>query len=354
MKGLILSGGKGTRLRPLTYTAAKQLVPVANKPVLFYAIENLVEAGIGEIGIVVGDTADQIRAAVGDGSQFGAAVTYIPQEAPLGIAHGVKIAEPFIGRDRFVLFLGDNFVRDGIVPLVKQFGDESLHCQILLYRVKNPQDFGVAQIVDGRVRRVVEKPKELISDLAVIGIYMFDQSVFEAVNNIRPSARGELEITDTIQYLIDQGRNVRHHIITGWWIDTGKKDDMLEANRLILEKIDTAVHGAVDGNSQLLGKVIVEEGAEICNSVIRGPVIIGRNTKIINAYIGPFTAIDHDCTIRNSEVEHSIVLEHSCIIDIDQRIEDSLIGRNVEITRSPMKPKAHKLMLGDYSRVGIL
>jgi len=354
MKGLILSGGKGTRLRPLTYTAAKQLVPVANKPVLFYAIENLVQAGIEEIGIVVGDTADQIRAAVGDGRQFGASISYIPQAAPLGIAHGVKIAEPFIGRDRFVLILGDNFVRDGIVTLVREFRDESLHCQILLYRVKNPQEFGVAHVVVGRVQRVVEKPKEFISDLAVIGIYMFDRSVFEAVNNIQPSARGELEITDTIQYLIDQGRNVRHHVIEGWWIDTGKKDDMLEANRLILETIDTAIRGVVDGHSQLLGKVIVEEGAEVSNSVIRGPAIIGRNTKIVNAYVGPFTSIDHDCLIRDSEVEHSIVLENSCIVDIHQRIEDSLIGRNVEITRSPMKPKAHKLMLGDYSRVGIL
>ncbi len=354
MKGLILSGGKGTRLRPLTYTAAKQLVPVANKPVLFYAIEDLVEAGIAEIGIVIGDTGDKIREAVGDGSRFGARVTYIEQDAPLGIAHGVKIAEDFIGRDRFVLFLGDNFLRDGIVPLVKRFEEEALNSQILLYRVRNPQDFGVAQLVGERVARGVEKPKQPVSDFAVIGIYMFDRNVFDAVKSIQPSARGELEITDTIQWLIDNGLAVGHHVIQGWWIDTGKKDDMLEANRLILETLEPAMRGSVDSESELLGRVVVESGAEIRNSVIRGPAIIGHDTKILNSYIGPFTSIDHHCLIQDSEVEHSIVLEHSTITGIPRRIEDSLIGRNVEITRSSMKPKAYKLMLGDYSRVGIL
>ena len=257
MKGLILSGGKGTRLWPITYTGAKQLVPVANKPVLFYAIEDLVEAGITEIGIVVGDTGDQIRAAVGDGSAFGAKVTYIQQDAPLGIAHGVKIAEPLIGKDRFVLFLGDNFIRDGIVSLVKKFEDSGVNSQILLYRVRNPQDFGVAELSGGQVVRVTEKPKEPKSDLAVIGIYMFDHNVFEAVRNIKPSARGELEITDTIQYLITSGFAVAPQVITGWWIDTGKKDDLLEANRLILETFESRIEGEVDSSSQVNGKVIV-------------------------------------------------------------------------------------------------
>ncbi|MBI2953631.1 MAG: glucose-1-phosphate thymidylyltransferase [Chloroflexi bacterium] len=355
MKGLILSGGKGTRLRPITYTGAKQLVPVANKPVLFYAIEDLIEAGIRDIGIVVGDTRDQIKAAVGDGSDFGCRITYIEQEAPLGIAHGVKIAESFIGKDRFVLFLGDNFLRDGIVPLVERFADDpEMNSQILLYRVKNPQDFGVAELVDGLVARVVEKPKEPRSDLAVIGIYMFDHHVFEAVNRITPSARGELEITDTIQYLIDHGLRVHPHVIGGWWIDTGKKDDMLEANRLILDTMETQILGAIDATSEIYGKVVVGKGAEVHNSVIRGPVIVGENARIINSYVGPFTSINYDCEIIGSEIEHSIVLENSKIIDIHGRIEDSLIGRNVEIYKSPIKPKAFKMMLGDYSKVGIL
>ena len=354
MKGLILSGGKGTRLRPITYTGAKQLVPVANKPVLFYAIEDLVEAGITDIGIVVGDTGDQIKAAVGDGCRFGCCVSYIEQEAPLGIAHGVKIAREFVKDDRFVLFLGDNFLRDGIVPLVEEFANSRMNCQVLLYRVKNPQDFGVAELTDGKVTRVVEKPREPKSDLAVIGIYMFDHHVFEAVENIKPSARGELEITDTIQYLIDAGLDVRPHIITGWWIDTGKKDDMLEANRLILDTLDTKILGTVDAESQVYGKVVIEKGAEIRNSVIRGPVIIGENTRINNAYIGPFTSINYNCEVSGSEIEHSIVLENCRIIDIHERIEDSLIGRNVEITKSTLKPRAYKLMLGDYSKVGVL
>ena len=354
MKGLILSGGKGTRLRPLTYTGAKQLVPVANKPVLFYAIEDLVEAGITDLGIIVGDTRDQVVAAVGDGSKFGAKVSYIDQPAPLGIAHAVKTAESFIGRDSFVLFLGDNFIREGIAPLVQQFATGGANSMILLYRVSNPQDFGCAELVGGRVARVVEKPKEPKSDLAVIGIYMFDYHVFEAVNAIKPSARGELEITDTIQYLIDHGMDVQASIIEGWWIDTGKMADILEANRLVLETIDQEIRGSVDEQSRVTGRVIVDAGAEIRNSVIRGPAIIGERTKVIDSYVGPFTSIYHDCTITRSEIEHSVILEYCRITDIPTRIEDSLIGRHVEIDRSPVKPKAIKLMLGDYSRVGIL
>ncbi|TAK33907.1 MAG: glucose-1-phosphate thymidylyltransferase [Chloroflexota bacterium] len=353
MKGLILSGGKGTRLRPLTYTGAKQLVPVANKPVLFYAIEDLVEAGITDVGVIVGDTADQVMAAVGDGSKFGCNVTYIPQDAPLGIAHAVKIAKPFVGNDRFVLFLGDNFIRDGIVPLVQHFQENDLNSLILLNRVKNPQDFGVAEMDGGKVVRLVEKPREPKSDLAVIGIYMFDHHVFEAVDSIKPSARGELEITETIQYLIDNGYRVGAHLLTGWWIDTGKMEDILEANRLILETLEQRVDGRVDAESRLIGKVVIEQGAEIVNSVVRGPAIIGERTRIVNSYVGPFSSIYMDCLISESEIEHSIVLENCCILDIRERIEDSLIGRNVQINRSPIKPKAYKLMLGDHSRIGI-
>ncbi|HVC33774.1 MAG TPA: glucose-1-phosphate thymidylyltransferase [Chloroflexota bacterium] len=354
MKGLILSGGKGTRLRPITYTGAKQLVPVANKPVLFYAIEDLVEAGISDIGIVIGDTGDQIRAAVGDGTAFGATVTYIPQEAPLGLAHGVKIAADFLGEDRFVLFLGDNFIRDGIVPLVDEFRSGQANCQILLYHVQNPEAFGVADVRGSRVLRVVEKPKDPPSDLAIVGIYMFDHHVFEAIQQIRPSARGELEITDTIQLLIDQGLHVVPKIIGGWWIDTGKHADMLEANRLILEVQEPAMLGTADADSQILGRVVVQRGAEIRNSVIRGPAIIGEETRIVDSYVGPFSSIYHHCLVQGSEIEHSIILEHSRIVDVPHRIEESLIGRNVEIARSPIKPRAYKLMLGDYSKVGIL
>jgi glucose-1-phosphate thymidylyltransferase len=354
MKGLILSGGKGTRLRPITYTGAKQLVPVANKPVLFYAIEDLVEAGITDVGIVIGDTGDQIRAAVGDGSQFGARVTYIPQEAPLGLAHGVKISQDFLGEEPFVLFLGDNFIRDGIVPLVEEFRTSGANCQLLLYRVPNPEAFGVADVRGNRILKVVEKPQIPPSDLAIIGIYMFDHHVFEAIREIKPSARGELEITDTIQVLIDWGLTVVPKIITGWWIDTGKHADMLEANRLILETQEPATHGMVDGKSQIYGRVVIQKGAEIRNSVIRGPAIIGEETQVIDSYIGPFTSIYHHCLIEGSEIEHSIILENSRVVDVPHRIEESLIGRNVEISRSPIKPRAYKFMLGDYSKVGIL
>lgn len=353
MKGLILSGGKGTRLRPLTYTAAKQLVPVANKPVLFYAIEDLVEAGITDLGIVVGDTHEQIRAAVGDGSRFGASVTYVEQPAPLGLAHAVKISERFLGDDRFVLFLGDNFIREGVVPLVKEFAEGNANAMILLYRVPNPQDFGVAEIDEGRLVRVVEKPREPRTDLAIVGIYMFDHHVFEAARSIAPSARGELEITDAIQYLVDHDFNVQARIVSGWWIDTGKMSDMLEANRLVLETLEPRVLGSVDQSSQIYGRVVVEAGAEIRNSVVRGPAIIGEHTRVFDSYVGPFTSIYHHCLISQAEIEHSIVMENSQIVSISHRIEDSLIGRNVEINHSLVKPRGYKFMLGDFSRVSI-
>ncbi|MBI4301525.1 MAG: glucose-1-phosphate thymidylyltransferase [Chloroflexi bacterium] len=354
MKGLILSGGKGTRLRPFTYTGAKQLVPVANKPVLFYAIEDLVEAGITDIGIVVGDTAEQVMGAVGDGSRFGAKITYIRQEQPLGIAHGVKISEPFLQKEPFVLFLGDNLLCDGILPLVEKFRHGGMHSLILLTQVKNPQNFGIAECYDGRVVRLVEKPREPKSDLAVVGIYLFDHHVFEAINNIQPSARGELEITETIQYLIDRGFAVKAHHLTGHWTDTGKMDDILEANRWLLETLEEKIEGTVDSHSSIYGKLILEPGAEIVNSVIRGPVAIAQGTKIVNSFIGPYTSIYYDCLIANSEVEHSIVMENCRIMDIEHRIGDSLVGRSVEVTKSPAKPKTYRLVLGDHSKVEVL
>jgi glucose-1-phosphate thymidylyltransferase len=355
MKGLVLSGGKGTRLRPITYTSAKQLVPVANKPVLFRVIEAIRDAGIDEIGIVIGDTGPEVRAAVGDGKRWGVHIEYIPQDAPLGLAHAVKIARDFIGDDRFVVFLGDNCIQGGISTLIEQFGHSSYNAQIVLTQVANPQQYGVAELDErGRIMRLTEKPREPRSDLALVGIYMFDPSIWQAVEAIKPSWRGELEITDAIQWLVQHDRQVFPYIHDGWWIDTGKKDDMLEANRLILEELTAANEGYVDRDSQLIGKVIIEKGAEIINSTIRGPAIIGENTRIVNAYVGPFTSIYHHCTIESSEIEHSIVLDYCSIRDLPSRLEDSLIGRYVEINRSPLKPRAYRLVLGDHSTVGVL
>jgi len=353
VKGLILSGGKGTRLRPLTYTSAKQLVPIANKPVLFYGIEAIADAGIRDIGIVVGDTQAEIRAAVGDGSRWGVRVTYIEQDAPRGLAHAVKISRDFIGDDPFVMYLGDNLLNKGITEFVKEFGDERPAAQILLAKVPDPQMFGVAELRDGKVVRLVEKPKEPIGDLALVGVYMFGPDVFESVERIRPSSRNELEITDAIQDLIDHGLTVRPKIVDGWWKDTGKLEDMLEANRLILETFQQRVSGSVDDQSRIEGKVVIDEGAVIERSVIRGPAIIGRNARIVHAYVGPFTSIMNDVEIQDTEIEHSIVLEGSCLRDLANRVTDSLIGKNVKIYRVPLKPSAYRFMLGDNSEVGI-
>ena len=353
MKGLILSGGKGTRLRPLTYTSAKQLVPVANKPVLFYGIEAIAAAGIREIGIVVGDTQTEIRAAAGDGSRWGVRIQYIEQAAPLGLAHAVKISEGFLGRDPFVMYLGDNLLNKGITHFVEEFERERPAAQILLARVPDPQMFGVAQLSDGKVIRLVEKPKEPIGDLALVGVYMFGPEVFESVNRIRPSFRNELEITDAIQDLSDRGLTVRPHIVEGWWKDTGKLEDMLEANRLILDTYERRIEGTVDVESRIEGKVVVEPGAVVERSVIRGPAIIGRGARIVHAYVGPFTSIMNDVEIQDSEIEHSIVLEGSSVRNLANRVTDSLIGKNVRIYRMPVKPVAYRFMLGDNSEVGI-
>jgi glucose-1-phosphate thymidylyltransferase len=354
MKALVLSGGKATRLRPITHTSAKQLVPVANKPILFYAIEAIRDAGIEDIGIIVGHTAEEVMAAVGDGSKWGVKVTYIPQDAPRGLAHAVKIAEDFIGEDKFVMFLGDNLIREGVAEVVRKFESEGANAHIMLAQVKNPQDFGVAELDGDRVTRLVEKPKEPKSDLALVGVYLFDKNIFTAVNSIKPSARGELEITDAIQFLIEQGYNVHWHKITGWWKDTGKLEDMLEANRLVLETIETRIDGEVDDSSAIYGRVIVEKGAKVTKSVIRGPAIVGEDCEVTNAYIGPFTAVYNRTKILGSEVEHSIILEDSCVKDIGARIEDSLIGKNVMVAKDDGRPRAYRLMLGDNSDVRVI
>ncbi len=354
MKALVLSGGKGTRLRPITYTSAKQLVPVANRPVLFRVLDTITAAGIRDIGIVVGDTAEEVMKAVGDGSAWGAQITYIRQEAPLGLAHAVKISKDYLGDSPFVMFLGDNVIQGGIKHLVEEFSRGDWNAQIVLKEVENPSQFGVAELKDGRVVRLIEKPKEPPSNLALVGIYMFDHHIFEAVEAIKPSWRGELEITDAIQYLIDKGYKVYPYIHTGWWIDTGKMEDLLEANRLLLDEINTSVEGKIDNDSSVTGRVVIESGAEIVRSTIRGPVAIGKNTRVENAYIGPYTSIYHDCIVRNCEIEHCIVMEGTKIEDIPFRLEDSLIGRYVEIKGTVTKPKAYRMMLGDHSKVSLI
>jgi len=354
MKGLILSGGKGTRLRPLTYTSAKQLVPVANKPVLFYAIESIVAAGIHDIGIIVGDTGAEIRAAVGDGARFGARVTYIEQDAPRGLAHAVLIAEPFLGKSQFVMYLGDNLIAGGITGLVEEFRRLGCNSEILLAEVPNPQQFGVAELTgDGKVRRLVEKPPEPRSNLALVGVYMFDSSIFESVRRIKPSARGELEITDAIQDLIDRGKDVHPHLVRGWWKDTGKLEDVLEANRIVLESLEPKPGAAVGAGSRLEGRVWVGENVEIVDSLVRGPVVIGDGARLESAFVGPYTSIGERCTLVCCEIENSIVLADSTLRDIPLRIDGSLIGRNVRIVKTDQKPKAYRFMVGDNSEVGI-
>ncbi len=355
MKGLILSGGKGTRLRPLTFTQAKQLVPVANKPVLFYGIEALVGAGIRDIGIIVGETRDEIREAAGDGSRWGpdVRITYIEQPEPLGLAHAVLIAEPFLRGEPFVMYLGDNILKSGIISLVREFEERRPNALILLTPVPNPQMFGVAELRDNQVVRLVEKPKEPASNLALVGVYMFDAHIFEAVKAIRPSWRNELEITDAIQYLVEKGYVVQPHLVSGWWKDTGKIEDILDANRLILETIEGAVEGTVDEASKVSGAVVIEAGAVVRASTIRGPAIIGAGCEIADSYIGPFTSIQKGCRIVGTEIEHSIVLEGSEILDIGSRIDESLIGRDVRIHKCPPKPLAYRFMVGDKSEIGL-
>lgn len=354
LKGLVLAGGKGSRLRPLTATGAKQLVPVANKPVLFYALEQLVAADVVEIGIVTGDTGAQVREAVGDGTRFGARVTYLPQPAPLGLAHAIVIAREWLGDDAFCMFLGDNFLKGGITPYAARFRTAVCQAQILLKRVPDPSAFGVAVLDgDGRVVRLVEKPKDPISDLAVIGVYFFGPEIHEITPRLVPSARGELEITDAIQGLVDAGCLVHAAEIDDEWIDTGKKDDLLAANRLVLLDLGRRVCGDVDEASTIEGAVVVEAGAVVRGSTVRGPAIVGAGARLTDAYVGPFTAIGPGCELTGCEIEHSIVLERSTVRDVGLRIADSLIGREVVVARSPLKPRAIRLMIGDHSVVNV-
>ena len=354
LKGLILSGGKGTRLRPITHTSAKQLVPVANKPVLFYGIESLVAAGVQEIGIIIApETGAEIREAAGDGSRFGVAITYIEQDAPSGLAHAVLTAEPFLADSPFVMYLGDNLLRDGITDLVEQFRAEGPDAMILLTSVPDPENYGVAELDGDKVARLVEKPKEPLSDLALVGVYMFTPAIFDAARAIEPSWRNELEITDAIQWLITQGLRVDPHIVRGWWKDTGQVQDMLDANRLILDDLDERVEGSLV-DSRVEGRVAIEPDVVIERSTVRGPTIIGAGSVIRDAYIGPYSAIGENVTIERAEIEYSIVLSGSSVRDLEGRVEASLIGRNVAIGRSPALPKAYRFVVGDNAEIAIL
>ena len=354
MKALVLSGGSGTRLRPITHTSAKQLVPVANKPVLFYGLEAIAAAGVTDVGIIVGDTAPAIEAAVGDGSKFGIKVTYIRQLAPLGLAHAVLVAREFLGDDDFVMYLGDNFIVGGITDLVEEFTSARPAAQIMLTKVTDPRSFGVAELDEstGRVKGLEEKPKQPKSDFALVGVYLFTPAIHEAVASLKPSWRGELEITEAIQWLLDNGRTVNSTTITGYWKDTGNVPDMLEVNRLVLESMEQRLDGTVSDDSEIIGRVIVEEGATVAGSRIVGPAIIGAGSTVTGSYIGPFTAIDEGCSIEDSEIEYSILLSRASIRGV-RRIEASLIGHDTEVTPAPRVPRAHRLVLGDHSKVQI-
>jgi len=354
LKALIASGGRGTRLRPITHTQNKHLIPIANKPILHYAIEAAVGAGIREIGIVHNADSDEVPKAIGDGSRWGAKITYIPQDTPGGLSQVVALAESFVNGDRFIFYLGDNMVVGGVKRFVDEFEKSGCNCFLTLSRVKDPERFGVPEIRDGKIVAVEEKPKNPKSSFAVAGIYLYDQHIFEAVKAIKPSARGELEISDAHQYLIDKGYKVGYAEITGWWKDTGKPSDLLEANRLILDNITPDIKGEVDSHSTIAGKVVVQKGATIINSVIRGPAIIGEHCVIEDSYIGPFTAIGNNTIIKKSEVEYSIILRDCKVLSIGIRLEGSILGNDVEVVEASGKPRVHRFMIGDQSRVEVV
>jgi glucose-1-phosphate thymidylyltransferase len=361
LKGLILSGGKGTRLRPITHTSAKQLVPVANKPVLFYGIEAMAEAGIEEIGIIIApETGPEIEQAAGDGSRFGVRITYVVQDEPLGLAHAVLTAEPFLGSNPFVMYLGDNLLQGGITDLVSAFREHGPDALILLTPVPDPENYGVAELEQGGadgspgpVRRLVEKPREPATDLALVGVYMFTSGIHDAARAIEPSPRGELEITDAIQHLVDNGLRVEPHVVRGWWKDTGRLEDMLEANRLILDNVVARIDGELL-DSQVDGRVVVEAGARLERTRVRGPAVIGAGAVLEDCYVGPYTAIGEGCKITHAEVEHSILLAGSSVCELDGRMESSLLGRNVTVRRGERQPRAYRFMVGDNSDISIL
>jgi len=354
VKALIASGGRGTRLRPITHTRNKHLIPIANKPILHYAIEAAAGAGITEIGIVVNADSDEVPRAIGDGSRWGVTITYIPQATPGGLAQVVALGEPFIGKDRFIFYLGDNMVVGGVKRFIDEFAKSRCNCFLTLAKVKDPERFGVPEIRDGRIVGVEEKPAHPKSSYAVAGIYLYDASIFEAVKNIAPSPRGELEISDAHQYLIAQGKSVGYTEITGWWKDTGKPTDLLEANRLVLDNVTAAVRGEVDERSVVAGKVVIERGARITNSVIRGPAIIGEGCVVEDSYIGPFSSLGNNTVVKGSEVEYSILLRDCRVTNVRIRLEGCILGNDVEIVEGTGMPRVHRFMIGDQSRVELV
>lgn len=354
MKALIASGGRGTRLRPITHTQNKHLIPIANKPILHYAIEAVVSAGITDIAIVVNADSKEVQNAIGDGSRWGARITYLPQNTPGGLAQVVGLAEEFMGNDRFIFYLGDNMVVGGVKRFVDEFEKSGCDCFLTLSKVKDPERFGVPELRDGRIVSIEEKPKAPKSSYAVAGIYLYNKHIFEAVKAIAPSARGEIEISDAHQYLIDKGYSVGYSEITGWWKDTGKPTDLLEANRLILDNMVADNRGEVDEKSTVVGKVVVEQGARIVNSVVRGPAIIGAGAIIEDSFVGPFTSVGNRTEIKKSEVEYSIILRDCRIHNVGIRLEGSILGNDVEIVQACGKPLVHRFMIGDQSRVEVV
>ena len=355
MKSIILCAGKGTRLRPLTHTSAKHLIPIANKPVLFYAIETIKGCGIKDIGVIVGETQDDIRSELKNGSRWGVNISYIEQKEALGLAHAVSAASDFLGEDKFLMYLGDNLLKNGVESYAHKFIQGNYNAFVLLTEVDNPRQFGVAELEEGRVVRVVEKPKDPVSNLALIGVYFFDKNVHQAIGSIKPSGRGELEITDAIQWMIDNGYKVGAEVIKGWWKDTGKPDDILEANRLILEDIERDISGAkVDEKSVISGRVKIGKGSEIVNSKIVGPIIMGESVRVIDSYVGPFTSISEGVQIIKSEIEYSVVLEETKLEYIRGRMQRCLIGKGVHIYYAKELPQTYEFILGDHSKVGLL
>ncbi len=354
MKALIASGGRGTRLRPITHTQNKHLIPIANKPILHYAIEAAAQAGITDVGIVINADSDEVPRAIGNGSTWGITITYIPQATPGGLAQVVALAEKFVGNDRFIFYLGDNMVVGGVRRFIDEFEKSGSNCFLTLARVRDPERFGVPEIRNGRIVAVEEKPSLPKSSFAVAGIYLYDRHIFEAVKAITPSARGELEISDAHQYLINKGFIVGYTEITGWWKDTGKPTDLLEANRLVLDNIAPRVEGEVDERSTIAGKVVIGTGSRIINSVVRGPAIIGEQCVIEDAYIGPYSSIGNRTTVRKSEIEYSIILRDCRILDVGIRLEGSILGNDVEIVEASGKPRVHRFMIGDQSRVEVV
>ncbi|MEX0268740.1 glucose-1-phosphate thymidylyltransferase [Leptolyngbyaceae cyanobacterium UHCC 1019] len=354
MKAIILSGGKGTRLRPLTYTGAKQLVPVANKPILWYGIESIVAAGVTDIGIIISpETGEEVKTKTGNGDRFGANITYILQDKPAGLAHAVKVARPFLGDSPFVMYLGDNLIQNELGGFLTQFKESQIDALIMLRPVPNPSAFGVAQIDDqGRVIHLVEKPKVPPSNLALVGIYFFAPTIHDAIDRIQPSPRGELEITDAIQNLINHQQQVEARQIEGWWLDTGKKDDLLEANQIVLDTcLQSSVLGEVDAKSQISGRVQIGARSKLINCTVRGPVVIGEDCHLENCFIGPYSSVDHQVTLIEADLEHSVILRGASIIGIQQRIVDSVIGQRAQLKVAPKRPKALRFMIGDDSQI---